>query len=459
MNTGITNPYIAVELSGPVAVSTDKKISAEELKTIMEGQKKKILGETSKYGDLAECYNAMRTCMAWNTIYEPEKEQIISPVSRLWSINWGGYVLFDWDTYFSTMMAMVENKELAYSNAIAVTRDKTEDGFVSNGSAADNMKSSDRSQPPVGSFAVREIYRRYREKWLVEYLFDDLLGWNRWWIDHRRLANGQLCWGSDPNNGQNCTWYQKEEAGVHGWQGAAYESGLDNSPMFDDVPFNKKTNRMELADVGLTSLYILDCECLADLADVLGKKAEAAELRDRAALSKAGLEEMWDEEFGLYLNKRTDTGEFNKRISPTNFYALYSDKVPVERADRMMKEHFFNPQEFFGEFIIPTIARNDPAYKDQNYWRGRIWAPTNYLVYIALRRYGLTDACKVLAEKSKNLIMKEWLENGHVHENFHGDTGEGCDVALSDKFYHWGALLSLIAMMDAGYVEGPEKAL
>jgi hypothetical protein len=24
----------------------------------------------------------------------------------------------------------------------------------------------------------------------------------------------------------------------------------------------------------------------------------------------------------------------------------------------------FNPQEFFDEFIIPTIARNDPAYKD-----------------------------------------------------------------------------------------------
>jgi hypothetical protein len=30
--------------------------------------------------------------------------------------------------------------------------------------------------------------------------------------------------------------------------------------------------------------------------------------------------------------------------------------------------------------------------------------------------------------------MKEWLENGHVHENYNGDTGEGCDATNSDKF-------------------------
>jgi hypothetical protein len=76
-----------------------------------------------------------------------------------------------------------------------------------------------------------------------------------------------------------------------------------------------------------------------------------------------------------------------------------------------------------------------------------------------MRRYGLTEPYKILAEKGKNLIMKEWLEKGHVHENYNGDTGEGCDVRSSDKFYHWGALLSLIALMDAGYVDGPEKPL
>jgi neutral trehalase len=398
----------------------------------------------------------MRTCLAWDTIYEPEKDRICSPVSRLWNINWGGYVLFDWDTYFSALIASMENRELAYANAIAITREKTEAGFIPNFGAADDDKSRDRSQPPVGSLALRELYRKFREKWLVEYLFEDLLIWNRWFAEHRRLPNGQLCWGSEPFEGRlGRRW---ETGGVNELPGAALESGLDNSPMYDDIPFNKTTHLMELADVGLTGLYILDCECLADLADLAGR-SEGRELRERAEKSKQGLEEMWDEEFGLYCNKRSDTGAFSHRISATNFYALFSDRISTERLTRMLKEHFFNPEEFFGDYIIPMIARNDPAYKDQNYWRGRIWAPTNFLAYLALRRYGLEEPCRILAEKSRDLIMKEWLEKGHVHENFNGDTGEGCDAANSDKFYHWGGLLSYIALMEGGFIDGPEKAL
>ena len=468
MNVGLTNPYIAVELSKPVAVSTDKNISAKELTEVMKRQKEMILDECNKYGDLAEAYNAMRTCLAWDTIYEPEKEQICSPVSRLWNINWGGYVLFDWDTYFSAMLAMMEDKNLAYANAIAITHEKTESGFVPNFGAADDNKSRDRSQPPVGSLTVKEIYRVYREDWLIRYLFDELLTWNRWYANHRRLPNGQLCWGSNPFEGRNGAHWETD--GVNDRFGAALESGLDNSPMYDDMVFNKDTHMMGLADVGLTGLYIMDCEALADLADIIGRP-EVAELRERAALSKAGLEEMWDEEFGMYLNKITEdgpagcAGDFSRRISPTNFYALYSDCVSSERVSRMMNEHFYNEQEFYGEFIIPTIARNDPAYPDQNYWRGRIWAPTNFLAYMALRKQaeaGVSDAasaCKDLAEKSKNLLLKEWLLHGHVHENYNGDNGMGCGVRNSDKFYHWGALLSLIALMEAGFVEGPEKPL
>ncbi len=29
--------------------------------------------------------------------------------------------------------------------------------------------------------------------------------------------------------------------------------------------------------------------------------------------------------------------------------------------------------------ILPSIARNDVAYKDNVYWRGRIWGPMNFL--------------------------------------------------------------------------------
>jgi len=59
------------------------------------------------------------------------------------------------------------------------------------------------------------------------------------------------------------------------------------------------------------------------------------------------------------------------------------------------------------------------------------------------------DACADLAEKSRHIFQKEWDEHRHVHENYNSITGEGCDAKNSDKFYHWGALMSVIALLEA----------
>ena len=105
----------------------------------------------------------------------------------------------------------------------------------------------------------------------------------------------------------------------------------------------------------------------------------------------------------------------------------------------MVDEHFYNPDEFWGAWILPSIARNDPAYPEQRYWRGKVWASMNYLVYLGLRKHGLTAACRDLAAKSADLLLREWFEHGHVHENYTCTTGWGCDKPDSDRFYHWGA--------------------
>jgi glycogen debranching enzyme len=109
--------------------------------------------------------------------------------------------------------------------------------------------------------------------------------------------------------------------------------------------------------------------------------------------------------------------------------------------------------------MMPSISRDDPAYPEQDYWRGRIWAPMNFLVYLGLRRYDLPKARADLAEKSRQLLLNEWLAHGHVHENYNADTGEGCDKPNSDRFYHWGALLGIIAFIENGYLPGWETPL
>ncbi len=52
------------------------------------------------------------------------------------------------------------------------------------------------------------------------------------------------------------------------------------------------------------------------------------------------------------------------------------------------------------------------------------------------------------------MFRPEWDEKRHVHENYSAITGEGCDVVNSDRFYHWGALLALIALIEEGHMPG-----
>lgn len=210
---------------------------------------------------------------------------------------------------------------------------------------------------------------------------------------------------------------------------------------------------MLLADVGLMGMYILDCRCLIELAQITGNEGVIAELQARKAKVEDALTSLWDDDYGMFLNKDLRDGSLSRCISPTNFYALNADCVTEVQKRRMMDEHFYNPDEFWGEYIMPSCTRDHPAYPEQDYWRGRIWAPTNYLAYVAMKYAGLKKECADLAGKSEALLLKEWRLQGHVHENYNGDNGLGCDVLRSDRFYHWGGLLAYIAIDHAQTTE------
>jgi hypothetical protein len=445
--TEITGPYLLVPLKGNVCVTTNP-VRLAQAEAIVAAKKAGYLASRKHdHAEAQEVYDAMQICLAWNTIYDPLRDMVISPISRIWSCDNGGWVLFDWDTYFAAWMTGLECKELAYSNAIAITTLATERGLIPCMTRANGLQTKDRSQPPVGSMAVRVLCDLHGETVLAEILFDILLGWNRWFAKYRDW-DGYLCWGSNPyepqighvldTKVQNTKW------------ASMLESGLDNSPMYKEVAYDSERNLMALADVGLMSFYITDCKELAELARRTGRDEAAGELEERARRYSEKLQTLWCEKTGLFLNRRLDNGKFEHRLSPTLFYPLMAGAATQEQAQRMIDEHFFNPDEFWGEWILPSIARNDPMYPEQDYWRGRIWAPMNFLVYLGLRKYDLPKARKALVEKSEAILLKEWRQKGHVHENYNADTGDGCgsDHHNSDAFHHWGGLLGLISVIE-----------
>jgi putative isomerase len=425
-------------------VSTGKRRNLAEIQAAIEQQRQAYQASIATNGKNAPIRDAIETTLGWDTIYEPAGKRVISPVSRVWCVNWGGYVLFDWDTFFAATLASIGDRDLAYANAIEILREETPAGFVPN-FARPGWKSFDRSEPPVGAITVMGLYQQFHDRWLLEDSFVPLLSWNRWWAAHRDMQ-GYLAWGS---NGDT----NPANAGDHSIgtrQGAIYESGLDNSPMYDGAAYNPETHLLEVGDVGLMSLYIADCDALAEMADVLHKTIEARELKDRAARYRTKLATMWDEKTGMFLNRDLRTGKAGTRLSPTNFYPLLAGVATPAQAKQMIDNHLLNPKEFWGQWILPSIAMNDAAFGDQNYWRGRIWGPMNYLVYLGLMKYDDAETRHAFAQKSYELFLKEWKENGHVHENYNAILGTGDDVKNSDRFYHWGALLGYVEYLEAG---------
>jgi len=396
-------------------------------------------------GELKDVCSAMVSGITWNTIYRDKYPHICSPVSREWCVAWGGYVLFDWDTFFSALMISSESKELAYSNIRAILSEATDRGFIPNFGSSSG-KSEDRSQPPVGSYCILKIYLQHRDLRILEESYESLKRWHDWWLKNRDgNKNGLLEWGSDPIG--NNRWH------YHDLQAAKFESGLDNSPMYDDVIFNDTTNTMELEDVGLNSFYALDCWCLSRIACKLGNYEDELRYIEEYLNMRKGINSLlWDPVEKIYKNRYWD-GRLSPRLSPTCFYPLLAGIPTAEMAKEMVNKYLLNENKFWGEFVIPSTPKDDPAFLDNNYWRGRIWAPMNFLVYEGLRRYRFDKIANDFARKSLNLFMKEWLEEGHIHENYNTITGDGDDVKSSDPLYTWGGLLAYIGLEEIVMVE------
>ncbi len=426
----LQSPSLFYAMNSPVVISTMPCDTVKACR-IMGESKSALLRKSEAYGAHAESYLALQTVLGWNTIYDPLKDRVCSPVSRNWNRGVGGR-LFCWDTFFASVMFTLGDREKAYLNIKGILDAASPLGMIPNSS---DQAVFDRSQPPVGSMCVEKIYDAYGDMEFLSEVYPILLRWNRWYDENRSLENGALCWGS-----------KVPETGKGDLFGAKCESGMDNSPIFDDAVYDPKSGLCLQIDVGLTGLFIKDCKVLARMAETLGKKEDAEALCRRRMRAEEALQALWNEEDGIFENLDLVTGKQIDRLTPMNFFALYGESVTEEQKRRMIEGHLLNPEEFWGEYVLPSVSRRDYAFSEQHYWRGRIWAPLNYLVYEALKDAGLYAEAKMLAEKSEKLLLLEWEKHRHIHENYSAVDGMGCSARQSDAFYHWGALLGYMAL-------------
>jgi len=403
-------------------------------------------------GELAGAPEALMRSIAWNTIYDLSGRGIATLISRDWSRDWRAAVLFGWDTFFVAMMAALEDPELAWRNLEAVLAGVTPSGFVPNWRFSNGAATLDRSHPPVGGLALRRIAASAPDDDRLRGVLPKMLRWHAWWNEARdRGGDGLLSWGSsaEPVFAYPEMRQVLRNAAICG----AYESGLDNSPLFDGVPFDAEAGTLMAADVGLNALHAADAEALSGLCDRVGLAEDARRLRaEHRERCRAIRERLWDPDQATFAN-RAWTGEFTRRIAPTSFFPLLAGAATPQQARALLASQLEDERGFRGEWMLPSIRRDDPAFLDQDYWRGRVWPSLNWLAVTALRRAGFRDAAHAVVRSGLEMFRRGWRERSHVYENYSALSGDGGDVPNSDPFYAWGSLLPYLAIGELFDVE------
>jgi hypothetical protein len=151
-----------------VAVSEDYETSLKMCNTYLSNVEKILEWKRRVYeenrvqvvdGYLNGCAQAVTQAIYWNTVWDPYNNRVYTPVSRVWAYDYfGGYVVFEWDTFFNALLSSIEDLEISEANIKVILSELTPRGVIPNVISVKEV-SLDRSQPPVGTYIVWKIYK------------------------------------------------------------------------------------------------------------------------------------------------------------------------------------------------------------------------------------------------------------------------------------------------------------
>jgi len=129
------------------------------------------------------------------------------------------------------------------------------------------------------------------------------------------------------------------------------------------------------------------------------------------------IEHFWGDEAGLFWAMHEN--EIIPVVTPFNLYPLWTGQLPGYIQDRLIS-HLTNPDMFWGDYKLPSVAYNDPHFDPATMWRGPVWVNINYFFIEALNQIGEHDLADQLREKTLQMMM----EHPSIYEYYNAVTGE-----------------------------------
>jgi hypothetical protein len=264
----------------------------------------------------------------------------------------------------------------------------------------------------------------------------DILGWAEWnhfqkTGDHQRLERVF----------PPLVAYHQWLRAWHTWPDGSYWStgwgcGMDNLPRVKDRD-HENWGHGHLTWVDATFQAILSAKILLQMAAVLGRQDEVRDLRNEFdQLVEYANHNLWDEKIKFYFDCLPEG-----RLSPVKhigaYWALLAGCIPQDRMSGFTA-HLADPREFNRAHRIPALSADDPDY-DGDYWRGAVWAPTNYMVLKGLDETGQSDLAHQIAMNHLENVVKvfelddtRWEGAGQFRQFFHLE-----DLKYDDKHTLW----------------------
>lgn len=308
--------------------------------------------------------------------------------------------IFQWDSCFMVMFGRYAQDVVpgvkSFDNFYAKQHP---DGFIdreireTDGTDYWGPKHNNAINPPLYSWVEWETYLITGDASRFTTVYPHLKNYYEWIKAHRLLPTG-LYWTTN------------------------LASGMDNSPRIfakgDDSGLS-----YGYSWVDLTSQQALNALCLSRIAELIGNKADADYFKNEYdVLARLVNDFFWDEKSGMYYDL-DENGKLTRVKTVASFWPLLAKIAPPDRAKRLIEKHLMNKKEFWRPHPFPTTAASNIYYqREGGYWRGSVWAPTEYMIVRGLENYGYEDFAREAVEKHLENMLKVYQITGTIWENY-----------------------------------------
>ena len=337
-----------------------------------------------------------RTYMyAWwimaNNLISPQGQVVYEAMTPS-KINYVG--LWLWDSAMHSLAYRHVDPELARNQIRAMLACQLPDGMIPDAvydegvvAEIDHPIRAEVTKPPILAWAALKLHEVDPDLSFLEEIYVPLVRWNAWWFSMNDDDVDGLAQYNHP-----------------------YSSGLDDNPLWD--------YGMPVESPDLNTYLCVQMGSLAEMAEALGMDAEGAMWRRRAAaIVKRMIADFWDEEAGLFWAYHEENPI--RVVTPFSLYPLWTGQLPDHIRARLLGQ-LTNPESFWGEMVLPSVARNDPHYDPQTMWRGPVWVNINYFFIEALRQIGEDELATELQVKTLDLINR----HTSIYEYYDSATGD-----------------------------------